>query len=141
MAAIFTQALGSTPERRDDYPAIGDIKPSPGSPTSRMSDQDASAWSGVPSDGPPVILPGMDVVSWPAAPISKIGDGVRGALGKPLYISAYEEVGAVWQGLRESFKRSPATRDTTVQAWNDCHLHRDPNDGRAPDSEDLDATL
>lgn len=60
MAAIFTQALGGTPERRDDYPAIGAIKLSPGSPTSRMSDQDASAWSGVPSDGPPVILPGMD---------------------------------------------------------------------------------
>ncbi|WP_321889057.1 hypothetical protein [Paraburkholderia bannensis] len=66
---------------------------------------------------------------------------MSGALGKPLYISAYEEVGADWQRLRESFKRPPATRDTTVQAWNDYHLHRDPNGGRAPDSEDLDASL
>ncbi|WP_434107965.1 hypothetical protein [Paraburkholderia caffeinilytica] len=138
---IFTQALGGTPDRRDNYPAIRDIKLPPGSPTSYMSDQDASGWSGVPGDGPPIILPGMDVVSWPAAPLSKIGDGVSGGLGSPLYISAYEDVGAVWQRLQDSFKRPPATRDTTVQAWNDYHLHRNPNGGRAPDSEDLDPSL
>jgi hypothetical protein len=28
-----------------------------------------------------------------------------------------------------------------VQAWNDYHLHRNPNGGRAPDSEDLDPSL
>lgn len=138
---IFTQALGGTPDRRDDYPAIRDIKLPPGSPTQHMSDQDSSGWSGVPGDGPPVILPGMDVVSWPAAPLGKIGDGVSGGLGKPLYISAYEDAGAVWQRLQGSFKRPPATRDTTVQAWNDYHLHRNPNEGRAPDSEDLDPSL
>lgn len=138
---IFTQALGGTPDRRDDYPAIGDIKTAPGTPARRMSDPDPSAWSGVPGDGPPVILPGMDVVAWPADPISKIGDGVSGGLGKPLHISAYEDVGAVWQRLQDSFKRPPATRDTTVQAWNDYHLHRNPNEGRAPDSEDLDPKL
>ncbi|MFL9993407.1 hypothetical protein PQR34_22445 [Paraburkholderia sediminicola] len=138
---IFTQALGGTPDRRDDYPAIRDIKLPPGSPTHHMSDQDSADWSGVPGDGPPVILPGMDVVSWPAAPLSKIGDGVSGGLGKPLYISAYEDVGAVWQRLQDSFKQPPATRDATVQAWNDYHLHRNPNGGRASDSEDLDPSL
>ncbi|HHX4057683.1 MAG: hypothetical protein ACN6QT_29840 [Burkholderia contaminans] len=138
---IFTQALGGTPDRRDDYPAIRDIKTAPGTPTRRMSDPDPSGWSGVPGDGPPVILPGMDVVAWPADPLSKIGDGVSGGLGAPLHISAYEEVGAVWQRLQDSFKRPPATRDTTVQAWNDYHLHRNPNEGRAPDSEDLDPKL
>ncbi|MFM0645436.1 hypothetical protein PQR14_14000 [Paraburkholderia bryophila] len=138
---IFTQALGGTPDRRDDYPAIRDIKLPPGSPTHHMSDQDSSGWSGVPGDGPPVILPGMDVVSWAADPLSKIGDGVNGGLGKPLNISAYEDVGAVWQRLQDSFRRPPATRDTTIQAWNDYHLHRNPNEGRAPDSEDLDPSL
>ncbi|MBN3854870.1 hypothetical protein G3N59_15915 [Paraburkholderia sp. Ac-20340] len=138
---IFTQVLGGTPDRRDDYPATRDIALPAGSPTRRMSDQDESGWSGVAGDGPPVILPGMDVVSWPADSLSRIGDGVSGAFGKPLHISAYEDVSAVWQRLRGSFKHPPATRDATVQAWNDYHLHRNPNEGRAPDSEDLDSSL
>jgi hypothetical protein len=33
---IFTQALEGTPDRRDDYPAIRDIKLPPGSPTHHL---------------------------------------------------------------------------------------------------------
>lgn len=138
---IFTQVLGGTPDRRDDYPATGDVTLPPGSPTYRMSDQNPSTYSGVPGDGPPVILPGMDLVAWPAAPLSEIGDGVHGGFEKPLYISAYDDVGAVWQRLQASFKLPPVTRDATVQSWNDYHLHRNPNGGRSPDSEDLDPSL
>ncbi|WP_321953814.1 hypothetical protein [Paraburkholderia bannensis] len=62
-------------------------------------------------------------------------------IGQAIHISAYENVGVVWQRLRGSFKRPPATRDATVQAWNDYHLHRKLNEGRAPGSEDLDLSL
>ena len=138
---IFTQVQGATRDRRDDYPATGDVTLPPGSQTSRLSDMSTSDWSGVAGDPPPVILPGMDTVAWPADPLTKIGDGVSGGFRNPVYISAYEKVDAVWQRLQGSYKLPPVTRDTTVQTWNDYHLHRNPNEGRGPDDEDLDPSL
>ncbi|RQS61552.1 hypothetical protein DID96_32920 [Burkholderia sp. Bp8963] len=135
---LFAQALGGTPDRREDYPAKADIKTPAGSETVRMSDASAYPMGDAP---PPIILPGMDLVAWPADPIAKIGDGVSGGFEVPIHISAYEDVGQVWQRLRDSVKKPPVTRALTRSAWNDYHLHRDPNDGRSKDSEDLDASL
>ncbi|HDR9805875.1 TPA: hypothetical protein QDC55_003573 [Burkholderia cenocepacia] len=135
---LFAQVLGGTPDRREDYPAERDIKTGAGSPTVRMSDASQYPMGDMP---PPIILPGMDQVAWAADPITKIGDGVSGGFEVPMHISAYEDVGQVWQRLRDSVKRPPVTRHLTVSAWNDYHLHRDPNEGRSKDGEDLDPSL
>lgn len=110
---------------------------SPGSPTRCMRDPTQFGW---PARRITDRLPStsdMDLVSWPADPISKIVGGASGGVCKPPCISPYEDIGAVWRRLRDCVKRPPAARDATVQDGNDYHRHRDPEGRRVPDSEGL----
>jgi hypothetical protein len=123
---VFAHVLGGPPEHRDDYPTNGHQE---FCRTGRKPDS---------LDLDPIgILPSTvaDLFVWDCGKeenISKHGSSTA----KPLYVSAYTPIDQIRFRLHQSWANGPSEM-TTRDAWNDFHLHRDPNTGRTPNYYDV----
>ncbi|MEC5164262.1 MULTISPECIES: hypothetical protein [unclassified Janthinobacterium] len=118
---IFSQILGGPPDLRDEYPMIGD-------------DEVCSA-----STKKPITISSLNLINenrgrflWNCGDPGKILDE-KDASKLPLYLSAFNTPLELLRGLIDASWKMGPKKKTTRSEWNDYHLHRDPNAGRAED--------
>lgn len=124
---VFAKAFGGPPNLRDEYPATG------------------GGERCVPNTNPRVYSNPFDdkpaTFTWacgkPEAMTQQAGGKVPAA--QPLHLSAFIDLAKVQAQLASIWEAGPIEK-TTRTAWNQAHLHHNPNEGRAPEDYDLDAS-
>ena len=127
---VFTQTLGGPPDLRDKYPTSKALeRRSPGSkPNLRVV--------GVASRAGTVVANFEWDFSQPEAMTQQLGG--KPAAKQPVRLSSFVDISKVGTQLGLVWQAGPI-RKTTRSAWNDEHLHQNPNEGRSPDDYDLDS--
>lgn len=122
---VFTKAYGGPPDLRDEYPATASAERCVPSAKTRF-------YSNPFNDSPSTFTWGCGK---PEA-MTQHADG-KAPAKQPLHLSAFIGITKVSQQLGKAWEAGPIEK-TTRSAWNDAHFHHNPNEGRAPDSYDLD---
>jgi hypothetical protein len=123
---VFAHVLGGPPAHREDYPTDGDAELCRSGSDTKAVDMDILG-----------ILPkaATDVFIWDCGnpdQIAKQGSSTA----KPLLVSAYTPIDQIRSKLQQTWQSGPAEK-TTRTAWNNYHLHRNPNEGRSDNYYDL----
>jgi hypothetical protein len=125
---VFGQTLGGPTDVRDDYVYIasGEVCKFGAKPTFKTG----GPWGLGRMSG------AYDTFTWDCGNQDNISLK-KGSL--PIYLSGYIDPETVKAKLQETWATPPVEK-TTRAAWNNSHLHRDPNAGRAPDAYDVSAS-
>jgi hypothetical protein len=116
---VFGQVLGGPPTLRDEHVAnkLGEV--------CRRGVQ-PSIYSNPFNDR-------SNTLTWDCGKLDSIS---KKDASLPLYVSAYSSATDVKAKLQETWQ-TPPVRKITRTEWNESHLHRDPNGGRASDDYDV----
>jgi hypothetical protein len=123
---VFARVLGGPPNLRDDYPT-GKYKEvcsaTTPNPTVDLNVQSTGM-------GTPIVT---ETFRWNCSRLESIsnkGDTL------PMHLSAFVDIRKVRAELEKTWL-TPPMQKTTRTAWNDAHLHRNPNGGLAKDDYDV----
>lgn len=119
---VFAQVLGGPPDLRDEYPTSAEAEVCLASANKPRLDLAATGNFHVPLRGK---------FTWNCGEAKQITQTKSGST-EPLYLSAFSNPLQVKDLVNETFKIGPKRKLTRTE-WNDYHLHRDPNAGRAKD--------
>jgi hypothetical protein len=122
---VFTQTFGGPPDLRDQYPInVSGERHQAGSKPSFYSNPFNDSPSRFTWD-----------IGKPEAMTQHAGG--KAPAKQPLHLSAFIDISKIGTQLGKVWQAGPIKKTTRTE-WNNTHLHQNPNEGRAPDSYDLD---
>ena len=116
---VFGEVIGGPPTLRDDYPASKSIEKC-------KAGSQPDLYSNPFNDSP-------SRFTWDCGKLESIRAKDKST---PLYLSAFTSIDQVRSELDQLWQTAPIKK-TTRTDWNNEHLHRNPNAGRAKDDYDL----
>ena len=126
---VFAQTLGGPPDLRDVYPTNNSRERFSAGSKPRLKVVAVAPRSGA------ALTEFLWDFSQPEAMTQQ--QGGKPVAKQPVRLSAFVDIGKVGQQVGLVWQARPI-RKSTRSAWNDEHLHQNPNEGRSPDDYDLD---
>ena len=115
---VFSEVVGGSPTLRDDYPPNKSVEKCTAGAQPKL-------YSNPFNDSP-------SRFTWDCGKTESIGHKDKA----PLYLSAFTNIDQVRSELDKIWQTSPIKKITRTE-WNNDHLHRNPNVGRAKDDYDV----